>query len=200
MGDAALAGELLGHVARDVPHEALGRPVEAGYGVLGPGELLGAALGDEVAGLLEGAVVDGAGGTARLLDLLLGVAHGAAAAGLDLGGLAARLLAVLLLDVLAGDGGVALLERALLDARPHPALLLPLFEGVEERGGVLGPVELAAVVDLREVHGLVARGGGDLGVHGVEVGRAGAADRAPSRLALGDVAADVALEAVLALG
>jgi hypothetical protein len=96
----------------------------------------------------KAAVVDGAGAAASLLDLLLGVAHRAAAAGLDLGGLAAGLLAVLLLDVLAGDGRVALLERALLDARPHAALLLPLFEGVEEACGVLGPVELPAVVDL----------------------------------------------------
>jgi hypothetical protein len=61
-------------------------------------------------------------------------------------------------------------------------------------------VELAAVVDLREVHRLVARSGGYLGVYRVEVGGTGAADGALGGLALGDVAADVALEAVLALG
>ena len=60
-------------------------------------------------------------------------------------------LTVLLLDVLAGDGGVALLQGALLDAGPDAALLLPLFEGVEEGLRLVGPVQLAAVVDLREV-------------------------------------------------
>src|SRR5919205_1474345 len=51
---AALAGELLGHVARDVAHEALGRPVQPLDGVVCPGELPGAALGDPRAGSLEG--------------------------------------------------------------------------------------------------------------------------------------------------
>src|SRR5215213_11614910 len=134
----ALAGELLGHVARDVAHEALGRPVQPLDGVVRPDELLGAALGNLIAGLLEGAVVDGAGGAARLLYLFLGVAHGTAAA-LYLGGLAARLLAVLLGNVVAGDRGVALLERALLDPRLDPAPLLPLFEGPEQGRRFIGP-------------------------------------------------------------
>jgi hypothetical protein len=59
----------------------LGRPVEARYGVLGPGELPGATLGDERAGLLEGAVVYGAGGRRSSPDLLLAWLTGAAAAG-----------------------------------------------------------------------------------------------------------------------
>src|SRR5215210_855537 len=196
---AALAGELLGHVARDVPHKALGGAVQALDGVVGPGKLFGAALGDAGAGLLEGAVVDGTLRARGLLDLLLGVGDRTAAA-LYLGGFAARLLAVLLLDVLAGDRGVALLQRALLDARLDPAPLLPLFERVEQGRSLVGPVQLAAVVDLGEVHVLVSGCGCYLGVHGVEVGRTGAAHRAAGRLALGHVAADVALEAVLTLG
>src|SRR5919199_2085842 len=100
-----LARQLLGHVARDVPHEALGRPLQAFDRLLGPGELPGAAFGDEVAGSREGGVVDRALASRLLLDLVLGVADGAAALGLR--GLAACLFAVLLLDVLAGDGGIA---------------------------------------------------------------------------------------------
>src|SRR5215210_4055229 len=196
---AALAGELLGHVARDVPHKALGGAVQALYGVIGPGELFGAALGDAGAGLLEGIVVDGATGARGLLDLLLGVGDRAAAT-LYLGGFATRLLAVLLLDVLAGDRGVAFLERALLDARLDATLLLPLFEGVEQGRGLVGPVQLAPVVDLGEVQVLVPCGRCYIGVHSAEVNGARAADRTLRRLALGHVAADVALEAILALG
>src|SRR5918997_1163801 len=160
---APLSRELLGHVARDVPHKTLGRSPQAVFGV-----------------------GDGAASGVRYFHLK---------------GLAAGLLAVLLLDVLARDGGVAFLERALLDACPHAPLLLPLFEGVEERLGVVGPVQLAAVVDLREVQVAL----GDVGlcdprVHRVEVGGAGAADGTLGGLALGYVAAHVALEAVEALG
>ena len=90
----------------------------------------------------------------RLLNLFLGVADGAAA-GSYFGGFAAGLLAVLLGDVIAGDRGVALLERALLDPRLDPALLLPLFQGIEQGRRVIGPVQLAAVVDLGEVQVLV---------------------------------------------
>src|SRR5215211_5662107 len=140
-----LARELLGHVARDVAHEALGSAVQALDGVLGPGELPATALGDETSGLLEGGVVDGALAAGGLLDLLFGVGDGAP---LCLRGLSSGLLAVLLLDVLAGNGGVALLERALLHPRPDAPLLLPLFQRVEEGSGVVGPVQLAAVVDL----------------------------------------------------
>src|SRR5829696_3245019 len=196
---AALAGELLGHVAGDVAHKALGSTLQAFYGVVGPGKFPGAALGDAGAGLLEGAVVDGALRTRSLLHLLFGVADGAAA-GLYFGGFTARLLAVLLLDVLARDRRVALLERALLDARLDAALLLPLFERVEQGRGVVGPVQLAAVVDLGEVQVLVLRGRCYVGVHGMEVGRARAADRTFRWFALRNVAADVAFEAVLALG
>src|SRR5918995_74839 len=200
---APLSRELLGHVARDVPHKALGRPPQAIYGLLGPGELFGTAFGDEVAGLLEGGVVYRALGPRRLLDLLFGVGDGAASGVrfFHLKGLAAGLLAVLLLDVLARDRGVAFLEGALLDACPHAPLLLPLFEGVEERLGVVGPVQLAAVVDLREVQVALGDVGlRDLRVHRVEVGGAGAADGTLGGLALGYVAAHVALEAVEALG
>jgi hypothetical protein len=116
------------------------------------------------------------------------------------GGLAARLLAVLLLDVLAGDGGVALLERALLDARLTRRCSCHSSRLSRRAASVVGPVQLAAVVDLGEVQVLALAGGGDLGVDGVEVGGAGAADGATGWLALGHVAADVALEAVLALG
>src|ERR687897_243677 len=196
---AALAGELLGHVARDVAHKALGSPLQALYGVVGPGELSGAALGDAGAGPLEGAVVDGALRTRGLLHLLFGVADGAAS-GLYIGSFAARLFAVLLLDVLARDRGVALLKSALLDARLDAAFLLPLFEGVEEGRGTIGPVQLAAVVDLREVQVLVLRGRCYVGVHGMEVRRARAADRTFGWFALRNVAAEVAFEAVLALG
>src|SRR5918998_3456562 len=56
---AALACQFLSHVARDVPHEALGLPLQTLDGLLGPGELLRPALGDQRAGLLEGAVVYG---------------------------------------------------------------------------------------------------------------------------------------------
>src|SRR3712207_7466153 len=129
-----LARQLLGHVARDVAHEAFRGAVQTPYGVLGPGELATTALGDSGAGLLEGAVVYGAPAARGLLDPLLGVGDGAAAA-LRFGGLAARLLVVLLLDVLAGDGRVALLERALLYPRPDAPLLLPLLQGVEELFG-----------------------------------------------------------------
>src|SRR5215204_6428731 len=189
MGRVALARQVLGHVARDVSHEALGRPLETVDGFSSPGELLRASLGDEVSRLLEGAVVYRALAARRLLDLLLRVGDGAAA-GFHLRGLAAGLLAILLLDVLAGDGGVALLECALLDARPDAPLLLPLFQSVEESFGVVGPVQVAlARVGLR-----------DLLVHRMEVGGAGAADGASGRLAPGDVAADVTLEAVEALG
>src|SRR5918994_4885614 len=166
---AALAVELLVHVTRDVAHEALGRPIQPLDGVARPGELPGTALGDLCAGLLEGAVVDGAGGAARLLYLFLGVTDGTAAA-LRLGSFAAGLLVVLLGDVVAGDRGVTLLERALLDPRLDPALLLPLFEGVEQGRRVIGPVQLAAVVDLGEVQVLIARRGRYLGVHRVEMG------------------------------
>src|SRR5918997_188684 len=196
---AALAGQLLGHVARDVAHEALGSPVQPLDGVIRPGKFFRPALGDLRAGLLEGAVVDGARGAARFLYLFLGVADGAAA-GLDLGGFAAGLLAVLLGHVVARDRGVALLESALLDPRLDPAPLLPLLERVEKGRRVLGPLQLAAVVDLGEVQVLVARRGRYLGVHRVEVGGAGSADGAAGRLALRHVAADVAFEAVLALG
>src|SRR5215216_700736 len=200
MGRVALARQVLGHVARDVSHEALGRPLEAVDGFLSPGELLRASLRDEVSRLLEGAVVYRALAARRLLDLLLRVGDGTAA-GLHLRGLAAGLLAILLLDILAGNGGVALLERALLDARPDAPLLLPLFQSVEESFGVVGPVQLAAIVDLGEVQVTLARIGlRDLLVHRMEVGGAGAAYGALGRLALGDVAADVALEAVEALG
>src|SRR3712207_4164826 len=144
---APLARQLLGHVARDVAHEALRSPLQALDSFLRPGDLPGAALGDEVAGPLEGGVVGGGRAAGGLLDPLLGVGDGAAA-GLHLGGLAAGLLAVLLLDVLAGNRGVALLERALLYPRLFPAPLLPLFQGVEELFGVVCPVQLAAVVDL----------------------------------------------------
>src|ERR671920_1674520 len=34
----ALAGEFLGHVARDVPHKALGRPIQTLNSVVSPGE------------------------------------------------------------------------------------------------------------------------------------------------------------------
>src|SRR5829696_5970346 len=196
---ATLAGELLGHVARDVAHEALGRPIQPLDGILRPGELPGTALGDLRAGLLEGAVVDRAGGTARFLYLFLGVADGAPAA-LHLGSFTAGLLAVLLGDVVAGDRGVTLLERALLDPRLDPALLLPLFEGVEQGRRVVGPVQLAAVVDLGEVQVLVARRGRYLRINRVEVRGPRSAHGATGRLALRHVAADVALEAVLALG
>src|SRR5215211_3689160 len=196
---ATLAGELLGHLARDVPHEAFGGAVQACYGVVGPGELSGAAFGDSGACLLEGAVVDGTFGARCLLDLLLGVGDRTAAT-LYLGGFTTRLLAVLLFDVLAGDRGVALLEGALLDARLDAAPLLPLFERVDEGRCLVGPVQLAAVVDLGEVQVLVPCGRGYLGVNGVEVGGTRAADGALRGLALGHVAADVALEAVLALG
>src|SRR5829696_7306200 len=200
VGRVALARQVLGHVARDVSHEALGRPLEAVDGFSSPGELLRASLGDEVPRPLEGAVVYRALAARRLLDLLLRVGDGAAA-GFHLRGLAAGLLAILLLDVLAGDGGVALLERALLDARPDAPLFLPLFQSVEESFGVVGPVKLAAVVDLGEVQVALARVGlRDLPVYRVEVGGPGAADGASGRLASGDVAADVAFEAVEALG
>src|SRR5829696_1271414 len=201
VGDGDLArNDVLHRVARDVSHEALGRPLEAVDGFSSPGELLRASLGDEVSRLLEGAVVYRALAARRLLDLLLRVGDGAAA-GFHLRGLAAGLLAILLLDVLAGDGGVALLECALLDARPDAPLLLPLFQSVEESFGVVGPVQLAAIVDLGEVQVALARVGlRDLLVHRMEVGGAGAADGASGRLAPGDVAADVTLEAVEALG
>src|SRR5918995_1067250 len=196
---AALACQFLSHVARDIPHEALGRPLQTLDGVLGPGELLRAALGDQRAGLLEGVVVYGALAAGGILHLLLGVADRAAAA-LNPGGFATGLLAILLLDVLAGDGGVALLERALLDAGLYSALLLPLFEAFEEGLRLVGPVQLATVVDLGEVEVLVRTGRGYLRVYGVEVGRAGAADRTASGLAFRYVAAPIALEAVLSLG
>src|SRR5918997_1488735 len=196
---AALAGQLLGHVARDVAHEALGSPVQPLDGVIRPGKFFRPALGDLRAGLLEGAVVDGARGAARFLYLFLGVADGAAA-GLDLGGFAAGLLAVLLGHVVARDRGVALLESALLDPRLDPAPLLPLLERVEKGRGLLGPVQLAAVVDLGEVQVLVARRGRYLGVHRLEVRGTRAADGTAGRLALRHVTADVALEAVVPLG
>src|SRR5215207_3129185 len=87
---AALACQFLSHVARDVPHEALGRPLQTLDGLLGPGELLRAALGDQRAGLFEGAVVYGALAAGGILHLLLGVADRAAAA-LDPGGFATGL-------------------------------------------------------------------------------------------------------------
>src|SRR5215212_6833027 len=121
-----LARELLGHVARDVAHEALGRALQTLDGVPGPGEFTATALGDERPSLLEARVVDRALAAGGLLDLLFGVGDGAAAA-LYLRGLSSGLLLVLLLDVLAGDGSVALLERALLHPRPDAPLLLPLF-------------------------------------------------------------------------
>src|SRR5215218_1631528 len=195
-----LARELLGHVARDVAHEAPGSAVQPLDSVLGPGELPATALGDERSGLLEGGVVDGAFAAGGLLDLLFGVGDGAAAT-FDLRGLSSGLLAVLLLDVLAGYGGVALLERALLHPRPDPPLLLPLFQSVEELSGVVGPVQLATVVDLSQVQfalGLISSG--YTRVYRVEVSGARAADGTLGRLAFRDVAADVALEAVLALG
>src|ERR671916_894407 len=196
---AALACQFLSHVARDVPHEALGRPLQTLDGLLGPRELLRPALGDQRAGLLEGAVVYGALAAGGILHLLLGVADRAAAA-LDLRGFATGLLAILLLDVLAGDGSVPLLERALLDAGFYSTLLLPLFEAFEEGLRLVGPVQLAPVIDLGEVEVLVRTGRGYLRVYGVEVGRAGAADRTASGFALRYVAAPIALEAVLALG
>src|ERR671911_136415 len=97
---AALACQFLSHVARDIPHEALGRPLQTLDGVLGPGELLRAALGDQRAGFLKGAVVYGARAAGGILHLLFGVADRAAAA-LDLRGFVTGLLAILLLDVLA---------------------------------------------------------------------------------------------------
>src|SRR5919202_232659 len=95
-GGASLARQLLRHVARDVPHEALWGPLEALDGVLGPGELAAAALRDERPGPLEGAVVYRALAARGPLDPLFGVGDGAATA-LYPWSLAARLLAVLLL-------------------------------------------------------------------------------------------------------
>ena len=144
-------------------------------------------------------MVDGTRAATRLLYLLLGVADGAAA-GLHFRGLAASLLSVLLLGVIPRDRAVALLERALLHPRLDPTLLLPLFQAIQEGLRVVGPVQLAAVVDLGGAEGVVFVCGGYLRVHRVEVGRAGAADGALGRLALRHIAAHVALEAVPALG
>src|SRR5918997_4611917 len=76
---APLSRELLGHVARDVPHKAFRGALQAIYGLLRPGELFRTALGDEAVGLPEGGVVYRALGPRRLLDLLFGVGDGAAA-------------------------------------------------------------------------------------------------------------------------
>src|SRR5829696_4837928 len=53
-----LARQLLGHVARDVPHKAFRGSLEAVYGLLRPGELTTPALRPEVAGLLAVLLLD----------------------------------------------------------------------------------------------------------------------------------------------
>src|SRR3712207_7095182 len=80
--------------------------------------------------------------------------------------------------------------------RPPRSTLFPyttLFRSDQGRG-VIGPVQLAAIVDLREVQVLVLCSRGYVGVHSVEVGRTRAANRAFGWLALRNVAADVRSE------